>query len=334
MIEIAGRRLKIPDDEKILGYVGDNDVDIRIFKLSRLDLSDMFFQVDIRKEDGTTDFIELEKAFEADHLLLTWPLMANQLNVKGKLIAQIEALNANKQVWHSGPGEFIVGNSIKAEADIPSPLPTEFGQFEERNILLAAQVSANTQAVAENTLEVARNTQTVTENTTLVGQKAAAVAEDTAEVAENTEIAKTAAITAANNILNGVDTHNLNVSAHADIREDIREVEAIARGRATAYVFDTYADMVAWLAITANVETLVVGDNLYIRDTGVKDYWWDGTAAQELEAEAPDLTDYYTKTQVDALIPIVIEQSDYDALISAGTLEAGRIYYVVADGAL
>ena len=133
---------------------------------------------------------------------------------------------------------------------------------------------------------------------------------------------------ALNNMLNGINTHNSDNAAHASIQQDIRQVEAIARGRATAYVFDTYADMLAWLAVPENAAALVVGDNLYIRDTAVKDYWWDGAEPQELEAEAPDLTNYYTKAQVDGTMPITITRAAYDALVAAGTVEAGRTYYI------
>jgi len=146
---------------------------------------------------------------------------------------------------------------------------------------------------------------------------------------QSAEAAAGSAEDALNNILNGVSTHNLSDASHGDIRQLVQTAESIARGRATAYVFDTYADMAAWLAVPENVVLLVTGDNLYIRDTGIKDYWWDGTAAQELEAEAPDLTDYYTKAQVDALVPITITQAEYDALVAAGAVEAGRIYFVI-----
>ena len=136
---------------------------------------------------------------------------------------------------------------------------------------------------------------------------------------------------ALNNILNGVSTHNQDITAHSSLIEDIRTVEAIARGKATGYVFDTYQDMLDWLEIPDNVETLVVGDNLYIRDTGVKDYWWDGTTYQELEAEAPDLTNYYTKMQVDSKMPILITRDDYNALVSAGTVQADRTYDIIEE---
>lgn len=68
------------------------------------------------------------------------------------------------------------------------------------------------------------------------------------------------------------------------------QAEAIARGRATGYVFDTYTDMTAWVA--AHRDELVLGDNLYIRATGSPDYWWDGSQPQILETEKVDLSGY------------------------------------------
>lgn len=77
------------------------------------------------------------------------------------------------------------------------------------------------------------------------------------------------------------------------------EVESIAKGRATGYVFETESEMRAW--ISSNAGSLKIGDNLYIRATDVPDYWWDGTAAQPLETQKVDLTEYAKKSEVPAL---------------------------------
>lgn len=56
-------------------------------------------------------------------------------------------------------------------------------------------------------------------------------------------------------------------------------------GMSAAKVFDTKADLDAWLATDGNPETLVVGQNIYITETGTPDYWWDGTGLQILETD-------------------------------------------------
>lgn len=136
---------------------------------------------------------------------------------------------------------------------------------------------------------------------------------------------------AANNILNGVNTHNDNPAAHESIRDSVDTVEAIARGKANSKVFATREDMYEWLEDSENTDMLNVGDNLYIIDLGVPDYWWDGESAQELEAEAPRLVDYYTKLQVQMLLPLIISREDYDMLVSTGQVEAGRLYDIIEE---
>lgn len=77
--------------------------------------------------------------------------------------------------------------------------------------------------------------------------------EDAKEAATNAQEAAQEAGEAANNILNGVNTHNESTTAHADIRDDIRTVEAIARSKAT----------------TENLGRIKVGSNLKIDEHGV-----------------------------------------------------------------
>lgn len=72
------------------------------------------------------------------------------------------------------------------------------------------------------------------------------------------------------------------------------EAEIIAKGRATGYVFDTIDDMEIW--IEEHKSELILGDNLYIRETNVPDFWWDGTSAQLLETQKVDLTEYIKDT--------------------------------------
>jgi hypothetical protein len=48
------------------------------------------------------------------------------------------------------------------------------------------------------------------------------------------------------------------------------------------------------MAIQDNVANLAIGDNLYIVDKEVTDYWWDGTDLKVLETELPDMSNVIT----------------------------------------
>lgn len=81
----------------------------------------------------------------------------------------------------------------------------------------------------------------------------------------------------------------------SDIRAQLTNVEAIARGRSRAQVFDTVTALDAWLVVAENVASLQIGDNFYIKAVDVPDYWWDGAAKQPIEGEKVDLTNYVQK---------------------------------------
>lgn len=100
-------------------------------------------------------------------------------------------------------------------------------------------------------------------------------------------------------VQNTVGMHNVSETSHEDIRGKLSGVEAIARGKARARVFDTVEDLDVWLSDLENVKTLQKGDNFYIKAIEVPDYWWDGEQKQQLETEKPDLSVFYTKEESD-----------------------------------
>ena len=75
-----------------------------------------------------------------------------------------------------------------------------------------------------------------------------------------------------------------------NIQEKAENAETIAKGRATAYIYDTVEALDTDLANPEFIAKLVKGDNFYIRAIDVPDYWWDGTQKQQLEVEKPDLS--------------------------------------------
>lgn len=99
-----------------------------------------------------------------------------------------------------------------------------------------------------------------------------------------------------------IDNHDISNTAHNDIRLDIDEARVIAEGRSRAKVFATYEDMISWLSIAENKESLNIGDNLFIVDLGTPDYWWTGNIHQILETEKVDLTDFYTREQINGFL--------------------------------
>lgn len=84
------------------------------------------------------------------------------------------------------------------------------------------------------------------------------------------------------------DISNLDTENKDNFVAAINEINSVAKGRSTGHVFDTYDDMVEWCS--DNSSSLKQGDNLYIRQIDVPDYWWDGETYCQLETQKVDLT--------------------------------------------
>lgn len=111
------------------------------------------------------------------------------------------------------------------------------------------------------------------------------------------------------------------------IKTDMVTVEAIAKGRATGYVFDTKADMENWLENEENVSKLNLGDNLYIRELEVPDYWWDGTQPQQLETQKVDLTAFAKTSDLPTKVSQLRNDSEYVTRSYIDSLNGNEVVY-------
>ncbi len=120
----------------------------------------------------------------------------------------------------------------------------------------------------------------------------------------------------------------------ANMKSQIEETEAIAKGRATGYVFDTVDALDAWLSDSANTASLVLGDNLYIRATDVPDYWWDGAQKQILETQKVDLDEYVKNTDYanGATAGVVMVDMRYGSRVVNGILDICAANNSLIDG--
>lgn len=103
-----------------------------------------------------------------------------------------------------------------------------------------------------------------------------------------------------------------------DVSDTADEALTIAKGRNRALTFLTYQELSSWIdgdftrLDGKTVSDLQTGDNLYIVETGVPDYWWDGTQIRPLETQKVDLSEYAEKDYVDEEIAeqVAVPNSD------------------------
>lgn len=254
-----------------------------------------------------------------------------------------------------------VQNSGYAPCEPSAPSPDPYNYFLEKVTELKAsaqdsaeRAEADSNSAADslkkvveyeaNALEYSQSAVAASNAATAAAESAensAKTASDSASSAlSSSQSAVNAAEKATSAVMGEIENHNAenNSLAHPNIVALANEAKAIALGKANSLCFDTEQQLKSWVAGEysradgKNVSDLKVGDNLYIIELGVPDYWWDGSGIQPLGAEKPDLSDYYTKDQLDGTLAgssfATVSRTEYDADYAAGNLDAGRIYFV------
>ena len=95
---------------------------------------------------------------------------------------------------------------------------------------------------------------------------------------------------AINNSNNALTKSNNALTVSSNAQTIAEESLSVAKGKNQAHVFDTTEDLYAWLSSPQNAGKYQVGDNLYIVDTEVPDWW-----ISEVLTEADEETGYYYK---------------------------------------
>lgn len=219
MIAVSNNKLSIPENERNIGCEGDSNVATRIFVVSNLLLSALTFRLDLSKADGTTDTCLLTKTVTDTTIDLLWNILASNMSTHGALKVQLRAFDSNeldpdneREIWHSEMGQFVIKDSINAASSIPSPLPSEFTEMEQRieedmqsiagdmqtintamqNISEDMQTIASAEdAIALDKQAVATDRQTVANDLLATGQDRTTVANDKLIVAQYKQAAAT-----------------------------------------------------------------------------------------------------------------------------------------------
>lgn len=195
MIEISGRSASVPEDERFLGFTGDNDCEVRVISLKNESLAGCSFKIDVCGADGARNILEPEKSTECGEILLTWVIKKEHIRQSGALFAQVRAFDESGMVWHSDIFEFEVCGSIEASEAFEDADPSEFKEIEKA--VTAAKTSAEEAAAAaeaaQGKAETAKSGAESAKSAAEAASRAAQTAKTTAEGAAAEATAKAAA---------------------------------------------------------------------------------------------------------------------------------------------
>ena len=236
--------LDVPEEEKAIGYAGENEVERRVFVLPAGYGTEWVYRLDLRLADGSTDIVLLSP----EDGTLTWEIADRHLKQssvgRGEVYAQIRADNGDR-VKKSAVVRFMVAASIDAPATTEIN-PSEIAQAEQRMnaLLLDGQAARDGAEDAAALAEAAK--QDAIRQAELAGDAAAgALAAEQGAAKERAAAEEAAKQTAADRLATGQDraeVEQLAGQVRADQEQVGKDKDTVAGDKTAAETAKTGAE--------------------------------------------------------------------------------------------
>lgn len=117
MITVQSGKLTIPEEDRFVGFAGDNLGNSKRFCLPGQSVNSGNYTLCLRFDDDSVTVIPLTKSFSDNTLYLTWSIRREHLLKAGIVMAQLKSVDSNEVVMHSSCDYFIVANSAELADD-------------------------------------------------------------------------------------------------------------------------------------------------------------------------------------------------------------------------
>jgi len=130
LISVQNKRMIIPEEERVLGFLGDHLTGKREFFISGGYSGDMRVRLFLRFKSGAENFFVLEPCGGQNGGTLCWNIRREHIFEDGIVQAQLKVYQGEEEIWHSSPDFFLVLESL--EISNPPQIPTEFEELEQK----------------------------------------------------------------------------------------------------------------------------------------------------------------------------------------------------------
>ena len=142
MITIQSGKLSIPEDERSIGFAGDDQTTEKQFIVPDCTDTESIYTLYLRFDDGRVSSAPLTPTQQGADVVLTWSVRVQHLLKPGIVMAQVKITDSGSGVMHTSWDYFITGISAElndegAEIDILSRT-----EFEERTLQAVAEARA------------------------------------------------------------------------------------------------------------------------------------------------------------------------------------------------
>lgn len=130
MISIQNKKMIIPEEERLIGHLGDHLAQKREFFISGDHAEGTIFRLYLKFKSGTENYFVLESTQIAAGTTLCWRIQREHIFEDGIVQAQLKVFDGQGEIWHSTIDYFMVKESL--EITKPPNIPTEFEELEQK----------------------------------------------------------------------------------------------------------------------------------------------------------------------------------------------------------
>lgn len=132
MIEISFGKMIIPENERFIGFAGDNLHSSKTFLLKNVSETDCIYRLYLTFDDGNTNYFALDSKVENGSTYLQWTVSEDHIIKSGIVKAQIKAFYNDDRIYHTTHDYFIVAPSTECDSDFSEKENSEFLDYEKR----------------------------------------------------------------------------------------------------------------------------------------------------------------------------------------------------------
>lgn len=117
MITIQNGKLTIPDDDRFVGFAGDNAVNTKQFVLCDFARQNCTFTLCLRFDDDSVRTAALTAAASGGDTVLTWNIQQEHLYSSGVVQAQVKITDSDNHTEHTTKDFFLIGSTVELDED-------------------------------------------------------------------------------------------------------------------------------------------------------------------------------------------------------------------------
>lgn len=156
MIVIDSRQMTIPEDERFVGFFGDNKFTTKEFVIMGVSESDNNYTLYLTFDDNKIIDVALDSKTESDSTTLVWNILDNHIVKSGLIKAQIKVQGSGDDVYYTSSDYFYACKSLPFEGDIGESGYTDIYDLDEKiSELIESQLDSVHEDLVPKTRKVA-----------------------------------------------------------------------------------------------------------------------------------------------------------------------------------